>query len=113
MAYSGTSPDDATVDVVERNCVAKRARVTIVPLVTDLIIEVDEPSHRVWSAGVEVAMTPNEFRILRYLLTNIIQVLTRTQILDHVWNYEVGGQPSRTSQRSSCGSTTLTLLVQR
>jgi two-component system, OmpR family, response regulator len=54
-------------------------------------VELDEPSHRVWSAGVEVATTPTEFRMLRYLLSNINQVLTRMQILEHVWDYDFDG----------------------
>jgi two-component system, OmpR family, response regulator len=54
-------------------------------------VELDEPSHRVWSAGVEVAMTPTEFRMLRYLLGNINLVLTRIQILEHVWDYDFDG----------------------
>ena len=54
-------------------------------------VELDEPSHRVWSAGVEVATTPTEFRMLRYLLSNINQVLTRLQILEHVWDYDFDG----------------------
>jgi two-component system, OmpR family, response regulator len=54
-------------------------------------VELDEPSHRVWSAGVEIATTPTEFRMLRYLLSNINQVLTRMQILEHVWDYDFDG----------------------
>lgn len=54
-------------------------------------VELDEPSHRVWSAGVEVATTPTEFRMLRYLLSNINQVLSRMQILEHVWDYDFDG----------------------
>jgi two-component system, OmpR family, response regulator len=54
-------------------------------------VELDEPSHRVWSAGVEIATTPTEFRMLRYLLSNINQVLSRIQILEHVWDYDFDG----------------------
>jgi two-component system, OmpR family, response regulator len=54
-------------------------------------VELDETSHQVWSAGVEVATTPTEFRMLRYLLSNINQVLTRMQILEHVWDYDFDG----------------------
>jgi len=48
-------------------------------------VELDERTHRVWCAGVEVYLTPTEFRLLRYLLVNVDHVLTRAQILDHVW----------------------------
>lgn len=54
-------------------------------------VELDEQTHRVWSDGAEVHPTPTEFRLLRYLLVNVDQVLTRSQILDHVWPYDFDG----------------------
>jgi len=54
-------------------------------------IVLDEPAHRVWSAGKEVSLTPTEFRLLRYLLVNVDRVLTRLQILEHVWSYDFEG----------------------
>ncbi len=58
----------------------------------DLIL--DEDAHRVWRAGAEVALSPTEFRLLRYLLLNRDRVLSKTQILNHVWDYEFAGDPS-------------------
>jgi two-component system OmpR family response regulator len=54
-------------------------------------VELDEETYRVWSAGDEVQLTPTEFRLLQYLLVNVERVLTRTQILDHVWSYDFDG----------------------
>ena len=54
-------------------------------------VVVDEETHRAWSNGDEVSLTPTEFRLLRYLLVNVERVLTRTQILDHVWSYDFDG----------------------
>ena len=54
-------------------------------------VELDEDSHRVWSAGTEVALTPTEFRLLRYLLVNVELALSRMQIVDHVWSYDFDG----------------------
>ena len=54
-------------------------------------VELDEVTHRVWQSGTEVQTTPTEFRLLRYLLVNLELVLTRTQILDHVWSYDFEG----------------------
>lgn len=54
-------------------------------------IELDETTHQVWRAGEEVALTPTEFRLLHYLLVNVDHVLTRIQILDHVWSYDFEG----------------------
>jgi two-component system, OmpR family, response regulator len=54
-------------------------------------VVLDEDTHRAWSDGEEIALTPTEFRLLRYLLANVERVLTRTQILDHVWSYDFDG----------------------
>lgn len=54
-------------------------------------VELDEATHQVWRAGEEVQLTPTEFRLLHYLLVNVDRVLTRMQILDHVWSYDFEG----------------------
>jgi len=54
-------------------------------------LELDEESHEVWRAGKPVELTRTEFRLLRYLLANPRRVLSRSQILDHVWDYDFGG----------------------
>jgi two-component system, OmpR family, response regulator len=54
-------------------------------------VVLDEATHRVWSNTDEVALTPTEFRLLHYLLVNVERVLTRSQILDHVWPDDFDG----------------------
>jgi two-component system OmpR family response regulator len=54
-------------------------------------LELDEDTHEVWRAGVPVELTATEFKLLRYLMTNVRRVLSKAQILDHVWNYDFGG----------------------
>ena len=54
-------------------------------------LELDEDAHEVRRAGTPIEMTPTEYRLLRYLLVNAGRVLTRSQILDHVWQYDFGG----------------------
>jgi two-component system OmpR family response regulator len=54
-------------------------------------LELDEDTHEVARAGREVELTATEFRLLRYLMANPRRVLTRPQLLDHVWNYDFGG----------------------
>ncbi|MER6508552.1 response regulator transcription factor [Nonomuraea sp. NPDC001636] len=49
-------------------------------------LELDEESHEVWRDGVPVRLSPTEFRLLRYFMLNVGRVLSKTQILDHVWN---------------------------
>jgi two-component system OmpR family response regulator len=55
-------------------------------------LEMDEDGHQVWRAGAEVQLSPTEFRLLRYLLLNPERVLSKQQILDHVWQYDFDGE---------------------
>lgn len=57
-------------------------------------LELDDDAHRVTRAGQVVKLSATEFKLLRYLLTNTGRVLTRAQILDHVWDYDFGGESS-------------------
>jgi two-component system OmpR family response regulator len=57
-------------------------------------LELDEESHEVWRAGQRVQLSPTEFKLLRYLMTNAGRVLSKAQILDHVWNYDFRGDSS-------------------
>ena len=52
----------------------------------------DEDRHQVWRAGREVRLSPTEFRLLRYFLLNPERVLSKQQILDHVWQYDFNGE---------------------
>lgn len=54
-------------------------------------LEMDEDTYEVWRAGRPVALTATEFKLLRYLLLNARRVLSKSQILDHVWNYDFDG----------------------
>jgi len=54
-------------------------------------LELDEDTHEVARAGMPIELTATEFRLLRYLMLNPRRVLTRAQLLDHVWNYDFGG----------------------
>ena len=55
-------------------------------------LELDDDSRRVWRAGEIVHLSPTEFRLLRYLLLNAERVLSKDQILDHVWQYDYIGE---------------------
>jgi two-component system OmpR family response regulator len=54
-------------------------------------IELDEDAHEVSRAGNNVELTATEYRLLRYLMLNPRRVLTRSQLLEHVWEYDFGG----------------------
>ena len=57
-------------------------------------LEMDDEGHEVRRSGQVVDLTNTEYRLLRYLLLNAGRVLTRSQILDHVWRYDFGGDAS-------------------
>ena len=57
-------------------------------------LELDTEAHRVTRAGVVVELSPTEYKLLHYLLTNSGRVLTRAQLLDHVWEFDFGGDSS-------------------
>ncbi|HYN98564.1 MAG TPA: response regulator transcription factor [Actinomycetota bacterium] len=54
-------------------------------------LELDEDSHEVRRANTLIDLTPTEFTLLRYLLINARRVMSKAQILDHVWQYDFGG----------------------
>jgi two-component system OmpR family response regulator len=54
-------------------------------------LELDEETREVFRGGDAIDLTDTEFRLLRYLLLNPRRALTRAQILDHVWQYDFGG----------------------
>jgi two-component system OmpR family response regulator len=54
-------------------------------------LELDEDTREVARGGRAIELTATEFRLLRYLMLNPRRVLTRAQLLDHVWQYDFGG----------------------
>jgi two-component system, OmpR family, response regulator len=54
-------------------------------------LELDEDAHEVTRSGNHVDLTATEYRLLRYLMLNPRRVLTRSQLLEHVWEYDFGG----------------------
>ena len=56
-------------------------------------LELDDDSHEVNRAGRIIDVSPTEFKLLRYLMLNNGRVLSKAQILDHVWDYDFRGEP--------------------
>jgi len=61
------------------------------PRLTFADLELDEESHEVWRGGEPIPLSPTEFKLLRYFMANANRVLSKAQILDHVWNYDFRG----------------------
>jgi two-component system OmpR family response regulator len=57
-------------------------------------VVLDEDAHRVWRGDREIELSPTEFRLLRYLMHNVGRVLSRPQIIEHVWDYGYAIEPS-------------------
>ena len=57
-------------------------------------LEMDESSYEVRRAGHDVDLSPTEYKLLRYLLINAERVVSKIQILDHVWDYNWVGEAS-------------------
>ncbi|GAA1736040.1 response regulator transcription factor [Luedemannella helvata] len=54
-------------------------------------LELDEDAHEVRRGGQLIDLSPTEFNLLRYLMTNAGRVVSKAQILDRVWSYDFGG----------------------
>jgi two-component system OmpR family response regulator len=63
-------------------------------VITVADLEMDQDAHRVTRAGQVVTLSPTEYKLLRYLMMNAGRVLSRAQILDHVWSYDFDGDSS-------------------
>ncbi len=54
-------------------------------------VELDDDAHEVTRAGESIELTATEYRLLRFLMLNPRRVLSRAQLLEHVWDYDFGG----------------------
>ena len=75
--------------ILRRFAVQKAGIPTAQRVFADLAL--DEDTHEVWKDGTLVALSPTEFKLLRYFMDNAGKVVSKAQILDHVWNYDFGG----------------------
>ena len=55
-------------------------------------LELDRLAHKLTRAGKEIVLQPREFRLLEYLMKHAGQVVTRTMLLEHVWDYHFDPQ---------------------
>jgi two-component system OmpR family response regulator len=55
-------------------------------------IKINQDAHDVYVNGQLVDLSPTEYKLLRFLISNPNRVLTKAQILDHVWEYDFNGE---------------------
>jgi two-component system, OmpR family, response regulator len=61
------------------------------PVLSFADLTLDQDTYEVDRGGRPISLSPTEFRLLRYFLLHPGRVLTRAQLLDHVWDYDFGG----------------------
>jgi two-component system OmpR family response regulator len=61
------------------------------PVLSFADLTLDQDTYEVRRGGQPIELSPTEFRLLRYFMLNPGRVLTRAQLLDHVWDYDFGG----------------------
>ncbi|MEN3534231.1 response regulator transcription factor [Microbispora sp. ZYX-F-249] len=74
LRRAGAAPEDRTLRVAD--------------------LELDPEGHQVVRAGSPVRLSPTEFRLLHYLVLNAGRVVSKAQILEHVWRYDFAGDSS-------------------
>ena len=82
----------ARVEAVLRRTAPAEAEA--VSTITFADLEMDEKAHRVQRSGEPLDLAPTEFNLLRYFMLNPESVLSKQQILDHVWHYDFEGDPN-------------------
>lgn len=83
----------ARTRAVLRRSTARPNESAAIPL-TYADLQIDESAHRITRAGQPIDLSPTEFKLLRYLLLNAEIVLSKSQILDHIWEYDFDGDTS-------------------
>jgi two-component system, OmpR family, response regulator len=90
-----TKPFSLSEVIARIGAVLRRARVAVEAPDGRLAfadLQLDDDTHEVWKAGHLVSLSPTGFKLLRYFMTNPKRVLSKAQILDHVWNYDFNGE---------------------
>ena len=57
-------------------------------------LQMDDDTHEVWRAEDLLDLTATEYNLLRFLMVNARRVLSKSEILDHVWDFDFGGDPN-------------------
>jgi two-component system, OmpR family, response regulator len=86
-----TKPFSVEEVVARIHAILRRRGDSTTPKLSLADLEMDDDAHIVRRAGQIVDLSPTEFNLLRFLLANAGRVLTRSQILDHVWHYDFDG----------------------
>ncbi|WBQ02782.1 response regulator transcription factor [Kribbella sp. CA-293567] len=89
-----TKPFDLEELIARIRAILRRTSGSTTGLLTIGDLELDTDGHQVTRAGLPVRLSATEFRLLRYLMRNTGQVVSKAQILERVWAYDFGGDAS-------------------
>ena len=82
------------VELLARLRALMRRRASERPAVLTLgDLSLDPARHEVWRGGSMIELTPTEFALLEYLMRHANEVLTRSTLIEHVWDYAFDGDP--------------------
>jgi two-component system, OmpR family, response regulator len=84
----------ARIGVILRRSKAGSAQTVEPELLRYGDVAMDEDGHEVWRQDQLISLSPTEFALLRFLLRNAGRVMSRGQILEHVWHYDFNGDAS-------------------
>jgi two-component system OmpR family response regulator len=71
--------------------VRRTMRADEAPVIRAGELTMDQDTHDVLVGDASIDLSPTEFKLLRYLMLNPNRVLSKAQILDHVWEYDFNG----------------------
>ncbi|WP_380282431.1 response regulator transcription factor [Kitasatospora purpeofusca] len=86
-----TKPFDLEELIARIHAVLRRTRGDQAARITVGDLEIDPDGHHVTRAGHSVRLSPTEFRLLHFLMTNAGRTMSKNQILQNVWEYDFGG----------------------
>ncbi|MFC9219261.1 response regulator transcription factor [Streptomyces hygroscopicus] len=86
-----TKPFDLEELIARIHAVLRRTRADHPDRLAVADLELDPEGHHVTRAGATVRLSPTEFRLLHFLMTNAGRTMSKGQILDSVWDYDFGG----------------------
>ena len=91
-----TKPFSLEEVVLRIRAILRRCQIDQAPAEASVLryadLELDEDAHEVRRSGRRIELSPTEFKLLRYLMTNAGRVVSKAQILDRVWSYDFGGE---------------------
>jgi DNA-binding response OmpR family regulator len=89
-----SKPFSYVVLVARLRALLRRGRRERPAVLTAGDLRLDPAAHRVWRGSTEVALTPRQFSLLEFLMTRAGEATSKTEILEHVWDFAYDGDPN-------------------